>query len=186
MAAGVSVRLCTLEQLVTNMYELTIPTFQHYLNNLRGLLRKAMTFCDARQINPDALLDTRLFPDMFTLYQQVRGASYHALACAANLLGQTPPEFDSGTRGFPALLAEIDETTAILQSLQQRQFTGAADRRVTLHLRRGAITMSGQHYVTRFALPNFFFHVTTAYNILRHCGVEIGKPDFLGNLKDAD
>jgi uncharacterized protein len=168
------------------MYELTIPTFQHYLINLRGLLRKAMKFCEAREINPDALLDTRLFPDMFTLCQQVRGASYHALACAANLLGQTPPDLDLGVRGFPALLAEIDETTALLKSLRPGQFAGTADRKVTLHLRREFLSLPGQRYVTRFALPNFFFHVTTAYNILRHCGVEIGKPDFLGNLKDPD
>jgi uncharacterized protein len=141
------------------MYEFSVRIFRHSLGNLSGLLRKGAAYAEEHHIPPVALLEMRLSPDMFSLSDQVRAVSYHALAAVANLTGERPPEFERGYASLPELLAEI-----------------------TLELRRGRVRLEGRHYLAHFALPNFFFHLTTAYDILRHCGVVLGKGDFLGDL----
>ena len=166
------------------MYELAIPTFAHYLDNLAGILKKAAGYADEKRLDIDALLDTRLFPDMFTLCQQVRGVSYHALVASANLCGRVPPEFDGARRSLGELFAEIAATQAKLKLYSPKDFDGAEERMITLNLRRGGVTLKGERYLTHFALPNFFFHVTTAYDILRQQGVPLGKVDFLGRFMD--
>jgi uncharacterized protein len=165
------------------MYEFSIAIFRHSLRSLAGLLRKGAAYAAEQHIPPEVLLEARLHPDMFTLGQQVRGVSYHALAAAANLSGEAPPEFDGARKTLPELLAEIDDTLAYLEALPVSQFAAAARREITLELRRGRVTFDGERYLAHFALPNFFFHLTTAYDTLRHYGVAIGKADFLGDLK---
>ena len=164
------------------MYEFSVRIFRHSLGNLAGLLRKGAAYAEEHHIPPVALLEMRLSPDMFSLSDQVRAVSYHALAAVANLTGDPPPEFERGYTSLPELLAEIDTTVARLDALKAAQFAGAATRVITLELRRGRVRLDGRHYLAHFALPNFFFHLTTAYDILRHCGVALGKGDFLGDL----
>ena len=165
------------------MYEFSVPIFRHSLRNLSGLLRKGAAYAEEHHLPPVALLEMRLAPEMFPLGEQVRAVSYHALAAAANLIGETPPEFEKGYKSLPELLAEIDTTLTRLEALKVSQFEGAATRVITLDLRRGRVRLDGRHYLAHFALPNFFFHLTTAYDILRHCGVAVGKADFLGDLR---
>ena len=164
------------------MYEFSVPIFRHSLRSLSRLLRKGAAHAEEHHIPPVALLEMRLSPDMFSLSDQVRAVSYHALAAVANLTGQRPPEFETGYTSLPELLAEIDATVTRLETLKAVQFEGAATRVITLELRRGRVQLNGRHYLAHFALPNFFFHLTTAYDILRHCGVALGKGDFLGDL----
>ena len=164
------------------MYEFSVPIFRHSLRNLSGLLRKGAAYAEEHHIPPVALLEMRLSPDMFSLSDQVRAFSYHALAAVANLTGKKPPELERGYTSLPELLAEIDSTVTRLDALKAAQFEGAATRVITLELRRGRVRLDGRHYLAHFALPNFFFHLTTTYDILRHCGVALGKADFLGDL----
>ena len=164
------------------MYEFSVPVFRHSLRNLSGLLRKGAAYAEEHHIPPVALLEMRLSPDMFSLSDQVRAVSYHALAAVANLTGEKPPEFERGYTSLPELLAEIDTTVTRLDGVKRARFEAAATRVITLELRRGRVRLDGRHYLAHFALPNFFFHLTTAYDILRHCGVTLGKGDFLGDL----
>jgi uncharacterized protein len=165
------------------MYEYSIAIFRHSLRSLARLVRKGAAYAAEQHIPPEVLLDTRLAPDMFTLAQQVRGVSYHACAAAANLTGEVPPEYDGEPGTFAELLAEIEETLEWLDALPAGRLAGAESREITLELRRGPVRFNGQRYLAHFALPNFFFHLTTAYDILRHCGVAVGKTDFLGDFK---
>jgi len=164
------------------MYEFSVSIFRHSLRNLSRLLRKGAAYAEERRMPPMVLLEMRLAPEMFPLGEQVRAVSYHALAAAANLIGETPPEFERGYKSLPELLAEIDATVTRLDALKVSQFEGAATRVITLDLRRRQVRLDGRHYLAHFALPTFFFHLTTAYDILRHCGVAVGKADFLGDL----
>jgi hypothetical protein len=164
------------------MYEFSVSVFRHSLRNLSQLLRKGAAYAEERRMPPMVLLEMRLAPGMFPLGEQVRAVSYHALAAAAYLIGENPPEFERGYNSLPELLAEIDATLAHLDALKVSQFERAATRLITLDLRRGRVRLDGRHYLAHFALPNFFFHLTTAYDTLRHCGVAIGKADFLGDL----
>jgi hypothetical protein len=164
------------------MYEFSVPVFRHSLRTLSALLRKGAAHAEEHHIPPVALLEMRLSPDMFSLSDQVRAVSYHALAAVANLTGEQPPELERGYTSLPELLAEIDATVTRLEAVKAAQFEGAATRVITLELRRGQVRLNGRHYLAHFALPNFFFHLTTTYDILRHCGVALGKGDFLGDL----
>jgi hypothetical protein len=165
------------------MYEYSIAIFRHSLRSLAGLLRKGAAYAAEHHIPPEVLLDVRLAPAMFTLGEQVRGVSYHARAAAANLTGEVAPVYDGDRRIFPELLTEIDGTLEWLDALPVSQLAGAEAREITLELHRGPVRFDGQRYLAHFALPNFFFHLTTAYDILRYCGVALGKTDFLGDLE---
>jgi hypothetical protein len=165
------------------MYAYSIAIFRHSLRSLARLMRKGAAFAAEQNIPPEELLETRLAPDMFTLAQQVRGVSYHAREAAANLTGEVPPEYDGESGTFAELLAEIEETLEWLDALPAGRLAGAETREITLELRRGPVRFNGQRYLAHFALPNFFFHLATAYDILRYCGVTVGKADFLGDFK---
>jgi hypothetical protein len=165
------------------MYEFSVAIFRHSLHNLAALLRKGAAHAEEQSMPPMLLLEMRLAPGMFPLGEQVRAVSYHALAAVANLIGEKPPEFERGYKSLAELLAEIDTTLTRLDALRDSHFEGAAARAITLDLRRGRVQLDGRRYLAHFALPNFFFHLTTAYDILRHCGVAVGKADFLGDLR---
>jgi hypothetical protein len=163
-----------------SMYQASVPLFLRTLGALRNILEKAQAHAEMRKFDPAALIGARLFPDMFALARQVQIATDMAKGCGARLAGIEPPRYEDNESTFPELLARIDKTVAFLKSLKAEQIDGSEGRDVTLQMRSGAQQFKGLPYLQFFALPNFYFHATTAYNILRHSGVELGKMDFIG------
>jgi hypothetical protein len=162
------------------MYQASTPVFVHMLNNLADILKKAAAHAEAKRIDPAALLHARLYPDMFPLTRQVQIATDTAKGCASRLAGIDPPRYEDKESTFAELLGRIEKTTAFVKSVKAEQIDGSEARTITLKVRDQAITFTGLAYLLNFALPNFYFHVATAYDILRHNGVELGKQDFLG------
>jgi hypothetical protein len=162
------------------MHDQSIAVFDHMLGVLSGILKKAEAHCGAGKIDPAALLSFRLFPDMFSLTRQVQLASDFAKGPAARLAGvDNPPMADTET-SFAELQDRIARTRAFLATITPDMVTGAEARIVTYRQRGEDRQLPGQAYLSGVALPHFFFHLTTAYNILRHNGVELGKADFIG------
>jgi uncharacterized protein len=169
-----------------SMYQASVPVFVRMLNNLAAILGKASVHAETRKIDPAVLINSRLFPDMFPFVRQVQIASDNAKGCAARLAGLEPPKFEDNETTFIELKVRIDKTLTYLSTLDPRQIDGSEGRTITVQLGGNWVTFQGMTYLLNMALPNFYFHVTTAYDILRHCGVELGKLDFLGkNLTDA-
>jgi hypothetical protein len=162
------------------MYTATVPTCVRALNNLASILEKAAAHAEARKIDPAVLLKTRLFPDMLPLATQIQLANDIAQGGAARLAGAQVPTFEAKERGFAEWIASSRATVAYLESLKPVQFEGSEDRTVTWQTRSSTKSMQGTPYLFHHVLPNVFFHVTTAYVILRQSGLEIGKLDYLG------
>ena len=162
-----------------SFYDATVPAYLQILNSLSGLLTKAEAHCEARKIDPNAFLTSRLYPDMLPFTAQVQIASDNVKGAAGRLAGAEIPKFEDSEKTFAELQARIDKTIAFLDTLTEAQFDGAAERKVTLVLRERTLEFTGAEYLTTWAQPNFYFHVTTAYALLRHNGIEIGKSDFL-------
>ena len=165
-----------------SMFQASVPRFVNILGNLSNILDKAQAHVDAKKIDPAVLPSFRLFPDMLPMSKQVQIASDTAKGVLARLAGVEIPVYEDNETTLPELKARIAKTIAFLQSIKPEQIDGSEDRIVTLPLRGTEAKFRGQPYLLHFALPNFFFHATTAYAILRHAGVEIGKLDFLGAL----
>lgn len=164
-----------------SMHQASVPVFVHVLKNLATILVKGAAHAEAKKIDPAVLVQSRLFPDMFALVRQVQIASDSAKGGAARLAGVEPPPFEDNETTFAELIARANKTIAFLETLKPEQFDGSEDKTVTWTTRSGTKEMQGLPYLLRHVLPNLYFHVTTAYNILRHNGVELGKKDFLGN-----
>jgi hypothetical protein len=162
------------------MYHASVPVFVRALANLSAILRKAEEHAATKKIDPAVLINARLAPDMFALSRQVQSASDSAKGCAARLAGMEVPRYEDTETTFPELQARISRTVAFLQGVSPEVIASSEERKVVLKLRGQETSFSGQAYLLTFALPNFFFHVVTAYDILRHNGVEIGKADYLG------
>ncbi|HXF53438.1 MAG TPA: DUF1993 domain-containing protein [Hyphomicrobiaceae bacterium] len=165
-----------------SMYQASVPPFMQMLAALSGVLEKAETHADARKIEPAALLQDRLFPDMWPLVRQVQIACDFAKGVAARLAGIDPPVHEDTERTFAELRARIEKTLDFLRALNADQIDGSEGRDITIKLGGKPVTFKGQTYLLHFALPNFYFHCTTAYAILRHNGVELGKRDFVGKV----
>lgn len=165
-----------------SMYQACVPGLIRTLGNLIAILEKAAAHAEAKKIDPSVLVGSRLSPDMFPLGRQVQIASDNAKGCAARLAGIEPPRYEDTESTFPELVARLKKTIAFLESLAPEQFEGAETRPITLQMRSGALNFVGLVYLTQYAIPNFYFHAVTAYDILRHCGVEIGKKDYLGSF----
>ena len=163
-----------------SMYEASIPVFLHTLSSLRSILQKGAAHAETKKFDSAVLVSSRLAPDMFPLSRQVQIASDAAKGAAARLTGTEPPKFEDTEKTIDELTARIDKTVDYLKSFSAAQFEGAAERVVNLKTPRGELTFNGLNFLRHWALPNFFFHVTTTYNLLRHNGVEIGKADYLG------
>ena len=163
-----------------SMYAAAIPVMSRTLNNLAAILEKGAAHAEARKIDPLVLCGSRLYPDMFPLTKQVQIATDVAKGGAARLAGQEPPRFEDTEAGFPDLQARISKTVAYLATFKPGQIDGSENSIITLKMRNDTMTFSGMPYLLDFVLPNVYFHVATAYDILRHNGVEIGKQDFLG------
>ena len=166
-----------------SMYEASVPTFLHTLRSLKAILEKGLAHAEARKFDPTVLAASRLYPDMLPLTRQVQIASDAAKGAAARLAGIEPPKFEDVETTIPELIARVDKTIDYLQSFKPAQIDGSEDRTITIQTPRQTFTFPGATFLRHWALPNFFFHVTTAYNLLRHNGVEIGKSDFLGGVR---
>lgn len=163
------------------LYLSSIPVFKQMLGGLRGVLAKAEAHAQARSYDPSVLLQARLFPDMFPTLKQVQVACDFAKNGVARTLALSPPTFDDTEQTFADLYTRIDRTVAFLDGVTPAQFEGSDTREVVImpgtpRERR----LPGAVYIRQYAMAHFFFHVTTAYNILRHNGVEVGKRDYMG------
>lgn len=164
-----------------SMSNASIPAFEIRLNALSTLLDKAQAYADAKKVDSTVLLNTRLFPDMFALTRQVQSVCDQAKNGSARLAGVDPPRYEDNEKTIAELKARIARTIDFVNGLDARSIDTAADREITFPLgpnNKGH--MRGVDYLNHFVLPNFYFHLTTAYDILRHCGVEVGKRDYLG------
>src|SRR4249919_2479816 len=164
-----------------SMYQVSVPVFTRMLNNLAAVLDKGAAHAEARKIDPSVLINARLYPDMLPLARQVQIAGDGAKGAAARLAGLEPPKYEDTETSFSDLKGRIQKTISYLNTLKPEQIDGSEERAVTIPLRGQPVTFQGLPYLLNHAVPNFYFHVTTAYDILRHSGVEIGKADFLGN-----
>jgi len=160
----------------------SLPVFEIGLNALSALLDKAQAYAGTKSVDPTVLLNTRLFPDMFAFTRQVQSACDQAKNGGARLAGIDPPGYEDNEKTIAELKARIAKTVAFLKTLDSKKIDESADREITLPLGPNKGHMKGADYLNHFVMPNFYFHVTTAYNILRHCGVEIGKRDFMGAI----
>ena len=157
-----------------------VPPMLLMLDNLSAILDKAAAHAEAKKIDPDVLLGMRLAPDMWPLLRQVRAACDFAKAAASRLAGHEPPKWEDDEKTFGDLKARIARCRDLLRAADPSEFEGAENRDVTLATRDGPVTMKGADYLSNFAFPNFYFHATAVYAILRHAGVSLGKTDFLG------
>ncbi|HEY8246102.1 MAG TPA: DUF1993 domain-containing protein [Hyphomicrobium sp.] len=165
-----------------SMYQASVPAFQRTLKALDAILDKASANAAERKIDSAVLTAARLAPDMFTLARQVQLASDHAKGCPARLAGVPVPSFDDTEQTFPELKARIHKTLDFIGSLKPEQIDGSEGRDISLKAGPRELSFKGQEYLVLFALPNFYFHAATAYDILRHNGVPVGKLDFLGGV----
>jgi hypothetical protein len=166
-----------------SMSKASIPVFEIGLNALLAVLDKAAAFAAAKKIEPSVLLQTRLAPDMFPLVRQVQIVSDQAKNGSSRLAGVEAPRFEDNETTIDQLKDRVTRTLAYVKTLDTKQIDGAAAREITFPLgptNKGH--MNGADYLNHFVLPNFYFHMTAAYAILRHCGVDIGKRDFLGAI----
>jgi len=162
------------------MHTATVPTCARALSSLAAILDKASAYAETRKIDPKILLNTRLFPDMLPLFMQLHIANDIAQGGAARLAGVEVPVFEAKERSFAEWIAATRSTIAYLESLPPAKFAGSEDRTVSWQTRSATKTMQGMPYLFHHVLPNVFFHVTTAYDILRQTGLEVGKQDYLG------
>jgi uncharacterized protein len=164
-----------------NFYHFTVPQLIRTLGQVHQWLDKAQKYAEQKKFDVNVLLTARLAPDQFHFTRQVQVITDNAKGTAARLAGIQPPAFEDTEKTVEELRARIDKTIAFLKTLTPEQFQGAAERTITLPFLPGQ-GIKGSDYLVAFALPNFYFHAATAYSILRHNGVDVGKGDFLGEL----
>lgn len=163
-----------------SMYNASVPMFIHMLGNLKNILQKGIAFAEARRIDTKVLAGWRLAPDMLPLSAQVQIACDTAKGCGARLAGIEAPKMEDNETTLQELVARIQATVDFLKTLKREQIEGSEEKHIVLKFPNTSFEFKGLNYLLGFVQPNFYFHVTTAYNILRHCGVEIGKMDYLG------
>ncbi len=157
-----------------------VPTFERTLTAMSACLDKAEAWCAEHGVDPAVLAGSRLFPDMFPLAKQVQVACDHAKGAAARLTGAEVPNHPDTEVTLADLRARIAKTVSYINGVDAAGFATADDRTINLKLRTRELNLPGTVYLSGFALPNFYFHATTAYNIMRHNGVPLGKADFMG------
>ena len=165
-----------------SMHQASVPVFIRMLNNLAAILEKAAAHAEAKKIAPTVLLNSRLYPDMFPLSRQIQIASDTAKGGAARLAGMEPPKYEDNETTFPELIERLCKTISYLNTLKPEQIDGSEKKKVTLKVRDEMLTFEGLTFLLNRVLPNLYFHISTAYAILRHSGVEIGKKDYLGKM----
>ncbi|CAB3758573.1 DUF1993 domain-containing protein [Paraburkholderia solisilvae] len=168
-----------------SMYRASVPVLIRGLTNLQAILGKGQAHAAEKQLEPSVLPNARLFPDMLPLARQVHIVTDNAKGCAARLAGVEAPRYDDVEVSFDELTTRIEKTIAYLKGFKPEQIDGSEARHISLKMRSGPVEFSGLDYLLGFVLPNFYFHITTAYNILRHNGIEVGKMDFLGKQNNG-
>jgi len=163
-----------------SMYQASAPRFARLLRNLSAILGKAQAHYEAKKLDAASLMSYRLYPDMFTFTRQVQIACDQAKGAVARLAGTEPPKHEDTEQTFADLQARIAKTLDFVESVKPAQIDGSETRDVVLKMRAGELKFKGLDYLFNHAYPNFYFHLTTAYAILRHNGVELGKKDFVG------
>ena len=166
-----------------SMYNASIPPMIKSLGNLEAILDKAIAHAAARKIDDAAFVDARLFPDMFTFARQIRIATDMSKGAGARLAGIDIPKFEDNEKTLPELKARVRKAIDFLKTLTAAQIDGSEDKAITITAGANTFNFKGLDYLNSWVLPNFYFHVATAYNLLRHGGVEIGKMDFLGKVQ---
>jgi hypothetical protein len=164
-----------------SMYQISVPVFVRMLGNLAAIIEKAAAHCEENKIDPAVLINYRLYPDMFAFAKQVQIAADAAKNGTAYLAGAEPPVFDNSEQTFAELIERVKKTIEFVNAFQPEQIDGTEERDVVIKRGETTVTYKGQAYLLNRVLPNFFFHITTAYDILRHNGVPLGKKDYLGN-----
>jgi len=165
-----------------SMYQAAIPTLIHTLSNLVSILQKGAAHAENKKFDPTVLINSRLYPDMLPFSRQIQIATDNAKGCAARLAGLEPPKYEDTEASFPELIARVQKTIDYLNTFKPEQIDGSEEKTISLPMRNNVMTFLGMPYLLNFVLPNVYFHVTTAYDILRHNGVELGKQDFIGKL----
>ena len=165
-----------------SMYQASVPVFLKGLANLKAILEKAAAHAQAHKIDDTVLVTARLYPNMLPLSKQVQIASDFARGTSARLAGAEPPAMEDNEKTLADLIARVQKTIDFVTPFTAAQIDGSEARAITRPVRGQPKTFTGINYLLQYALPNFYFHTATAYAILRHNGVEIGKPDFLGAL----
>ena len=163
-----------------SMYQTSVPRFVNILGNLSNILDKAQAHVDAKKLEPDTLTNYRLFPDMLPMTRQVQIACDTAKGLVARLAGVEIPAYEDNEKTLADLKARIAKTVAFIQTVTPKQIDGTEDKEIVIKRGDKETRYKGMQFLLGHAIPNFYFHVTTAYNILRHNGVEIGKRDFIG------
>jgi len=163
-----------------SMYGMSVPIFTRMLTNLLAIMDKAEAYSGERKFDSVVLADGRLAPDMIPLRGQIMIATDHVKGCVSRLSGKEVPSWPDTEKTFDELRARIQKALDLLAAVQPEELDGSEDRQITLKVGGNDATMRGEDYLVQRVLPNFFFHVTTAYAILRHNGVPIGKRDYIG------
>ncbi len=163
------------------LFDITVPHFVKTLRNLNVILEKGAKYAEAKKFEPEVLLNSRLAPDQFNLIRQVQIACDTAKLCAARLTGKDAPVHDDSEKTLAEVKTRIDQTISFLNGFFAKDFAGAEEKHITQPRWEGKYLL-GTDFVLHHAVPNFYFHVTTAYSILRHNGVDVGKKDYLGEI----
>jgi uncharacterized protein len=164
----------------TLLYQATIPVFEQTLASLDAIVDKAAAYAAAHKIEPNVLLEARLRPDMLPFVRQTQIVCDGAKNMAARLAGLEPPRFEDNEASFDEIKARIKKTRDFVRGVESRDIEAGENREIVFPLGPNKKKMKGADYIFHFALPNYYFHLTTAYDILRHNGVDLGKRDFLG------
>ena len=167
------------------MYNASVPVFRQMLSALNAIIDKTLVHAEAKKIDQAVYANARLYPDMFPFVKQITVATDFAKGASARLAGIEVPKFEDAEASLGDAKARLQKTLDFIATLKPAQFDGAETRDITIQLRAGPTVFKGQPYLLHYAMPNFYFHTTTAYAILRHNGIEIGKPDFIHELITA-
>ncbi len=163
-----------------SMYQVSLPVFVRHLNGLAGCMKKTQALYAEKKYDESTLLSYRLYPDMFSFTRQIQAATDHAKTCTALLAGVAAPKYEDNEKSLAELIARVEKTVAFLKTVKPEQIDGTESKSVIVKMRDREVQMTGQDLLLNRSLPNFYFHATTAYDIIRHNGVEIGKRDFMG------
>lgn len=164
-----------------SMYQASAVSFANVLTNLIAVLKKGEAHALAKKIEPSVFVNARLAPDMFPLVRQIQIATDMSKGCVSRLAGLEPPKYEDNEQTFADIYARLEKTIAHINSIKPAQIDGSEDRKIELQQRNGTRTFKGMGYLLDYVYPNFYFHATTTYAILRHNGVELSKSDFMGN-----
>lgn len=166
--------------MAVTMYSISVPVFVRHLNGLAGCMKKTQAVYAEKKYDESTLLGYRFYPDMFNFTRQVQVATDHARNCTALLAGVEPPKYEDNEKSLADLIARVEKTVAWLKTMKPEQIDGSEGKSVTVKMRDREMNFKGIELLLNRSMPNFYFHVTTAYDIMRHNGVEIGKRDFMG------